>query len=84
MRIDCYGERADGARRIATPAREPSDAKSVGGATFLRFGAGSPAPIHRLSVDAGGIVRHKWAFGNWADSESLDYVPLEETLEVRE
>lgn len=84
MRIDCYGDLADGARRTAMPAREPHGTKRVGGATYLRFAARSPAPIHRLAVDADGIVRHEWAYGTWADAKSLAYVPLDETLEVQE
>ena len=84
MRIDCYGDRADGAERMAGIAREPNGTKKVGGATYLRFGARSPAPIHRLSIGEDGIVRHEWAYGMWADAKSLDYVPLDETLEVQE
>ena len=84
MRIDCYGECADGAERTALPAREPSGTKRVGGATYLRFAARSPAPIHRLSVGEDGVIRHEWAWGMWADAKSLDYVPLDETLEVQE
>lgn len=84
MRIDCYGEKADGANRAAMPAREPYGTKRVGGATYLRFAARSPAPIHRLSVGEDGVIRHEWAWGMWADAKSLDYVPLDETLEVQE
>ena len=84
MRIDCYGDRADGAARMAGVAREPNGTKKAGGATYLRFAARSPAPIHRLTVDADGIVRREWAWGMWADAKSLDYVPLDETLEVQE
>ena len=84
MRIDCYGDRADGATRMAGVDREPNGTTKAGGATYLRFGARSPAPIHRLSVDADGIVRHEWAYGMWADAKSLAYVPLETTLEVQE
>ena len=84
MRIDCYGDRADGATRMAGVAREPHGTKKAGGATYLRFGARSPAPIHRLSVDEDGIVRHEWAYGMWADAKTLSYVPLETTLEGQE
>ena len=84
MRIDCYGDRAGGSTRMGGVAREPNGTKKAGGATYLRFGARSPAPIHRLSVDADGIVRHEWAYGMWADAKSLAYVPLETTLEVQE
>ena len=84
MKIDCYGDRADGSARMAGIVREPNGTKRIGGATYLRFAARSPAPIHRLLVDADGIVRREWAWGMWADAKSLDYVPLDETLEVQE
>ena len=84
MRINCYGDRADGSAVERGLAREPSGSKRVGGATYLRFAPRSPAPIHRLSLGADGIVRHEWAYGMWADAKSLDYVPLDETLEVQE
>ena len=84
MKIDCYGDCADGAERMTGIAREPNGTKRIGGATYLRFAARSPAPIHRLLVDADGIVRREWAWGMWADDKSLAYVPLDETLEVQE
>ena len=84
MRINCYGERAEGEGSLKGPAREPSGTKRVGGATYLRFAPRSPAPIHRLSVEADGFIRHEWAYGRWADVKSLAYVPLETTLEVQE
>ena len=34
--------------------------------------------------DKDGVIRHEWAWGMWADAKSLDYVPLDETLEVQE
>ena len=98
MKIDCYGDCADGAERMTGIAREPNGTKRIGGATYLRFAARSPAPIHRLLVDAArspapihrllvdadGIVRREWAWGMWADAKSLAYVPFDETLEVQE
>ena len=84
MMINCYGEHTEGAAPAKGPAREPSGTKRVGGATYHRFAARSPAPIHRLLVDADGIVRREWAWGMWADAKSLAYVPLETTLEVQQ
>lgn len=84
MKIDCYGDCTDGAERMTGIAREPNGTKRIGGAIYLRFAARSPAPIHRLLVDADGIVRREWAWGMWADAKSLAYVPLDETLEVQE
>ena len=84
MRINCYGDRVDGSAVERGLAREPCGVKKVAGATYMRFAPRSPAPIHRLAVDADGIVRHEWAYGMWADAKSLSYVPLETTLEVQE
>ena len=84
MRINCYGERVEGAAPAKGAAREPFGTKKVAGATYLRFAARSPAPIHRLAVDADGAVRHEWAYGMWADAKTLAYVPLETTLEVQQ
>ena len=84
MKINCYGERTEGAAPAKGPAREPSGTKRVGGATYLRFAPRSPAPIHRLSVDEDGIVQHEWAYGMWADAKTLSYVLLETILEVQE
>ena len=84
MKINCSGERVDGASSVNGLAREPSGTKRAGGVTYMRFAPRSPAPIHRLSVDEDGIVRHEWAYGMWADAKTLSYVPLETTLEVQE
>ena len=84
MRVDCHGDRSCGAARMAGAARWPHGAKKAGGATCLRFGARSPAPIHRLSVDADGISSREWAWGVWADAKSPDCVPPDKTSEVQE
>ena len=84
MKINCYGESAEGEAPAKGPARDPFGTKKVAGATYLRFAPRSPAPIHRLSVDADGFIRHEWAYGMWADAKSLAYVPLETTLEVQQ
>ena len=84
MKINCYGERVDGASSVNGLAREPSGMKRAGGVTYMRFASRSPAPIHMLAVGADGIIRHEWAFGMWAEAKSLSYVPLETTLEVQE
>ena len=58
--------------------------KNDAGIVYACFAPRSPAPIHRLSLGADGIVRHEWAYGMWADAKSLSYVPLETILEVQE
>ena len=57
MKINCYGERVDGASSVNGLAREPSGTKRAGGVTYMRFAPRSPAPIHRLSVRGRGRYR---------------------------
>ena len=33
--------------------------------------------------DENGSVRQSWAFGRWADADSLRYIPINETMEVK-
>ncbi len=82
MRINCYGERWDGATYDKNPPIEPLETKTSGGSTYLRFGEGEKVPIHRLTVGEDGIVRREWAWGGWDEAEGLDYVPATETMEV--
>ena len=82
MRINCYGEPWEGPSYDKNPPGEPFETKDSGGATYLRFGEGERVPIHRLALDAQGIVRRTWAFGKWGEAERLEYIPTTETREV--
>lgn len=84
MRINCYGERTEGATYDKNLPVRPLETKDSGEATYLRFGEGERVPIHRLAVGADGIVRRGWAYGKWDEAESLTYVPTTETKEVEE
>jgi hypothetical protein len=84
MRIDCYGERTEGATFEKKLRREPLETKYSGKWTFQRFGEGDRVPIHKLGVDDDGVVRETWAYGAWADAETLDYIPITETMEATE
>ena len=39
-------------------------------------------PIHRIDRDENGCTRESWAFGSWADAESLRYIPVNQTMEI--
>ena len=82
MRINCYGEEMECLTYDKNLPRQPLETKDSGGATYMRFGDGESAPIHRLTVGADGIVRREWAFGKWDEAENLAYVPATETMEV--
>lgn len=82
MRIDCYGRRADGPTCAKGDVRRPLETREAGGRTYLRYGEGADVPIHRLELGADGAVRATWAYGPWAEAESLEYLALTETKEV--
>ena len=39
--------------------------------------------LSRFDRDENGSVRQSWAFGRWSDAESLRYIPINETMEVK-
>lgn len=82
MRINCYGERTEGATYEKKLRREPLEKKYSGRWTYLRHGEGDRVPIHRLGVEDDGMVSETWAYGRWEDAETLDYIPITETMEV--
>jgi hypothetical protein len=47
------------------------------------FGNEPERPIHRLDKDEHGSVRLMWAYGRWEDAESLRYIPINETMEIK-
>ena len=82
MRIDCYGGRTGSPTFEKMEMRQPLETRHSGGCTYMRYGEGANVPIHRLKIDEAGAVRETWAYGPWADAESLDYMPITETKEV--
>ena len=82
MKINCYGERCEGAPCDKMLRRRPLETKCAGGVTYARFGEGGLVPVHRLGVGPDGRVAETWAYGRWEDAETLDYSPLDETKEV--
>lgn len=84
MKINCYGERTESATYEKKTRREPLETKYSGKWTFLRYGGGDRVPIHKLGVEADGMVSETWAYGAWDDAETLVYVPITQTMEVTE
>ena len=80
MQIDQYGFEAtsvDFHRRKLQPYR----VAEAGDITYLCFDNGDLRPIHRITkTDTETVI--EWAYGAWADRVSLNYVPINQTLEV--
>ena len=80
MQIDQYGFEATSEyfhRRKLQPYRIAES----GTATYLCFDDGDKRPIHRITkTDAETVV--EWAYGAWTDRETLNYVPINQTLEI--
>ena len=82
MQIDCYGFEAT-SQWFKRRTLDPYLIKRSEGITYLCFGNQLNRPIHRIDRDENGCVRQSWAFGRWADADSLRYIPINETLEVK-
>ncbi len=80
MQIDQYGFEATSEyfhRRMLQPYR----VAETEGVTYICFDAAPRRPIHRVTKTAAETVV-EWAYGAWADRETLVYVPINRTLEV--
>jgi len=80
MQIDQYGFEATSEyfhRRKLQPYRIAEN----GAVTYLCFDDAPLRPIHRVTKTATETVV-EWAYGAWAERESLVYVPINQTLEV--
>ena len=82
MQIDCYGFEAS-SQWFKRRTLDPYLIKRSEGITYLCFGSQPMRPIHRIDRDENGSVRQSWAFGRWADAESLRKIPINETMEVK-
>ena len=82
MQIDCYGCEATSEffkrRKLDSHLLKKED----DGTVYECFGRGAMRPIHRISRDGDGTWRVGWAWGAWEDRAELEYVPLDETLEI--
>ena len=81
----CFGNQLN--RPIAPPCGTPRCGGSPFGRRFpskqLRNAEAVSSAHSRIDRDENGSVRQSWAFGRWADAESLRYIPINETMEVK-
>ena len=81
----CFGNQLN--RPIAPPCGTPRCGGSPFGRRFpskqLRNAEAVSSAHSRIDRDENGSVRQSWAFGCWADAESLRYIPINETIEVK-
>ena len=82
MQIDCYGFEAT-SQWFKRRSLKPHLIRESDGVLYISFGYSPHGPIHRIDRDENGSVRQSWAFGRWADAESLRYIPINETMEVK-
>ena len=81
--IDCYGHpNTDLERYLRQEERWSACAETASGVIYLRFGGGAKSPIHRIAI-MDGVLTQLWAYGAWADRESLTYaLSLDETMSI--
>lgn len=83
MQIDCYGFEAT-SQWFKRRSLKPHLIKESDGVLYISFGYSPHGPIHRIDRDPDGNLRLMWAFGAFADAASLAYVPINDTLEIKE
>ena len=50
--------------------------------TYLIFGDYTTGPIHRIDESVSGTQKLEWSYGAVADKATLQYVPINETIEI--
>ena len=82
-RIDCYGNATESETFERHLRPEPLETKQIGEVTYMRFSEGEGnCVVHRLCVEADGMVSETWAWGPWNEVETLEYMPLTQTKEM--
>ena len=80
----CYGNQP--MRPIAPPCGPPRRGGSRFARRFpskTRWNTAAFSSAHsRIDHDEHGCTRESWAFGRWADVESLRYIPVNQTMEI--
>ena len=79
--VDCYGFEASSAffKRSNLTAYL---VKNVEGVVYVAYSSGPVGPIHRIDTAPDGSTRLMWTWGAWEEAEVLEYVPINETLNV--
>lgn len=80
MQIDQYGFEAT-STHFQRRKLQPHRVAETGDVTYLCFTNEELRPIHRITKTATETVI-EWAYGAWESRETLDYVPINQTLEV--
>lgn len=83
MQIDCYGFEAT-SQFFKRRQLEAHLIKRAEGIMYVCFGDEPERVIHRLDKDEHGSVRLMWAYGRWEDAETLRYIPINETMEIKD
>lgn len=82
MQIDCYGFEAT-SQWFKRKTLEPYLIRESEGIIYACFDDSPKRCIHRIDRDEQGSVRIMWAFGPWSAADSLRYVPINETMEIK-
>ncbi len=83
MQIDYYGFEAT-SEFFKRKELDAHRMKRVDGILYVCFGNDENRPIHRLDKDENGSVRLMWAYGKWDEAESLRYIPINQTMEIKD
>lgn len=83
MQIDCYGFEAT-SQFFKRKELAAHLIKTIDKITYACFTDDAQRVIHRIDRDEHGSVRHTWAYGRWDEAESLRYIPINETMEIKD
>ena len=80
--IDCYGFEAAseffGIKKLQSYLVKKTD----DGTVYTCFREEPKRPVHRIDVAPDGSTRLMCAYGKWSEAENLQYVPINESLEI--
>ena len=51
---------------------------------YVRFHNKSPTQIQKITKDDNDGITIEWTYGDWDECESLEYVEINQTLEIDE
>ena len=62
----------------------PYQFKKNGNVVYVRFHNKSPTQIQRITKDDNDGITIEWTYGDWDECESLEYVEINQTIEIEE
>ena len=80
--IDCYGFEAISAFFHRKKLETYKLRKTDDGTVYMCFHEAAKTPVHRIDVAPDGSTRVMWAYGKWSEAENLQYVPINQDLEI--